>query len=208
MLHVHVWQEKLDSVTTYWMFKMCTFTLFSSTTSKDLSEEQDQQSSIACTSQLQQWHKKGGGKNIAPQPLMEVEVRKIKDTESTSRSSIKPLLYDARMKNTHNLATEQNLKEQLRKIDPNMGLAQMANELTDQAGAGYVETKFGKFQVGSFLSYQVTLTESHFEANASIDCIPRLDQVNKEALNYPRFPLRDIYSMVIPNNLSENFYNL
>ena len=186
------------------MFKMCMFTLFSSNTSKDLSEEQDQQSSIACTSQLQQWHKKGGGKNIAPHPLMEVEVRKIKDTESTSRSSIKPLLYDARMKNTHNLATEQNLKEQLRKIDPNMGLAQMANELTDQAGAGYVETKFGKFQVGSFLSYQVTLTESHFKANASIDCIPRLDQVNKEALNYPRFPLRDIYSMVIPDNLSEN----
>ena len=112
------------------------------------------------------------------------------------------------MKNSHNLATEQNLKEQQREIDPNMGLAQMANELTDQAGAGYVETKFGKFQAGSFLSYQVTLTASHFEANASIDCIPRLDQVNKEALNYPRFPLRDIYSMVIPNNLSENFYNL
>ena len=67
---------------------------------------------------------------------MEVEVRKIKDTESTPRSSIKLRLYDARMKNTHNLATEQNFKEQLRKIDPNMGLAQMANELTDQAGAG------------------------------------------------------------------------
>ena len=45
---------------------------------------------------------------------MEVEVRKIKDTESTPRSSIKPRLYDARMKNTHNLATEQNFKEQLR----------------------------------------------------------------------------------------------
>ncbi|CAH3108012.1 unnamed protein product [Pocillopora meandrina] len=108
------------------MFKMCMFTLFSSTTSKDLSEEQDQQSSVACTSQLQQWHKKGGGKNIAPQPLMEVEVRKIKDTESTSRFSIKPLLYDARMKNTHNLATEQNLKNQLRYINPNMDLVQMA----------------------------------------------------------------------------------
>ena len=186
------------------MFKMCKYTLFSSTTTKDLSEEQDQQSSVACTSQLQQWHKKGGGKNIAPQPVMTVEVRKIKDAESTSRSGIKPLVYDARTKNTHNLGTEQNLKEQLRNFDPNMGLSQMANEQTDQAGVGHVETKFGKFQVGSFLSYQVALTESHFEATASINCISRLDQVNNDALNYPRFPLRDIDSMVIPDNLSEN----
>ena len=35
------------------LFKMCKFTLFSSTTIKDLSEEQGQQSSVACTSQLQ-----------------------------------------------------------------------------------------------------------------------------------------------------------
>ena len=99
------------------MFKMCKYTLFSATTTKDLSDEQDQQSSVACTSQLQQWHKKGGGKNITPQPVMTVEVRKIKDAESTSWSSIKPLVYDATMKNTHNLATEQYFKEQLRKID-------------------------------------------------------------------------------------------
>ena len=61
------------------------------------------------------------------------------------------------MKNTHNLATEQNFKDQLRKIDPNMGLSQTADEQTDDTCAGHVETKFGKFQVGSFLSYQVVL---------------------------------------------------
>ena len=61
-------------------------------------EEQDQQSSLACTSQLQQWHKKGGGKNIAPQPVMEVEVTKTKDEEFRLRSGIKSLVYDARMK--------------------------------------------------------------------------------------------------------------
>ena len=52
----------------------------------------------------------------------------------------------------------QKLKKQLRQIDPNMGLSQMANEQTDQAGARHMETKFGKFQVGSFLSYQGALT--------------------------------------------------
>lgn len=108
------------------------------------------------------------------------------------------------MKNTHNLATEQNFKEQLRKIDHNMGLSQTADEQTDDTGAGHVETKFGKFQVDSFLSYQVALTKSHLEATASINCIARRNQVNNDALHYPRFPLRDTDSMVLPDNLSEN----
>ena len=43
-------------------------------------------------------------------------MRKVKDTASTSRYDIKPLVHDARMKNTHNQAMEQNLQEQLRKI--------------------------------------------------------------------------------------------
>ena len=186
------------------MFKLCKFTLFSCTSTKDLSEEQDQQSSVACTSQLQQWHKKGGGKNIAPQPIIEVEVTKSKDDDSRSRSGIKPLVYDARMKTTHNVAAEQKLKEQLKQIDPNMGLSQMASQQTDQTSTEHIETKFGKCQIGCFLSYQVALTESHFDASASIDCIPRLDQVTKnQALTYPRFPLRDIDEMVIPDNLCE-----
>ena len=131
---------------------------------------------------------KGGGKNIAPQPIMEVEVTKTKDDDSRSRSGIKPLVYDARMKTTHNVAAEQKLKEQLKQIDPNMGLSQMASQQTDQTSTEHIETKFGKCQIGCFLSYQVALTESHFDTSASIDCIPRLDQVTKnQALIYPRF---------------------
>ena len=142
-------------------------------------EEQDQQSSLACTSQLQQWHKKGGGKNIAPQPVMEVEVTKTKDEEFRLRSGIKSLVYDARMKTTHNVAAEQKLKEQLKQIDPNIGLSHMASEQIDQSHTRLVETKFRKCQVGCFWSYQVSLTWAHFEATASIDCVPRLNQVTK-----------------------------
>ena len=81
-------------------------------------EEQDQQSSLASTSQLQQWHKRGGGKNIAPQPIMEVEVNKTKVDESSSRSGLKSLLYDARMKTTHNEAEEEEFKRELKIINP------------------------------------------------------------------------------------------
>ena len=46
------------------MFKLCKFLLFNCSTTKDLSEEDDEHVPLACTSQLQQWHKKGGGANI------------------------------------------------------------------------------------------------------------------------------------------------
>lgn len=187
------------------MFKMCKFTLYNCTSVKELSEEQDQQSSLACTSQLQQWHKRGGGKNIAPQPIMEVEVNKTKVDESSSRSGLKALLYDARMKTTHNEAEEEEFKRELKIINPNMGLSQMASEQgIVTTHNGYKETRFGKCQVGSFLSYQVALSESNFEATASVDCISRVQLTSPQILLYPRFPLRNIEEMVVPDNLSED----
>ena len=42
------------------MFEVCKFTFYNCTSLKELSEEQDQQSSLACTSQIQQWHKRNG----------------------------------------------------------------------------------------------------------------------------------------------------
>ena len=76
------------------MFKICKFSLFSSQSTKDLDD--DESSELACTSKLQKWHKKGGGANIAPQPVMEVEVNKTKLDETAVRSGVKPLVYDVR----------------------------------------------------------------------------------------------------------------
>ena len=187
------------------MFKMCKFTLYNCTSAKELSEEQDQQSSLACTSQLQQWQRKGGGKNIGPQPIMEVEVIKTKIDESRSRSGLKSLLYDARMKTTHNEAKEEEFKRKLKIMNPNNGLSQMASEQSVATNDnGYKETRFGKCRVGSFLSYQVALTESNFEATASVNCIPSVQLTSNQTLLYPRFPLRNIEEMVVPGNLSED----
>ena len=108
------------------MFKLCKFSLFNCASTTDICEEEDAHAPLACTSQLQQWHKKGGGSNIAPQPIMEVEVTKTKDDDSKTRSGVRCLLYDARMKTMHDMNAEEVLKNTLKNIDPNMGLSQMA----------------------------------------------------------------------------------
>ena len=66
------------------MLKICKFTLFEAKSTKDLCEETDENPELACTSQLQKWHKKGGGENIFPQPVMEVDVKNTKLDESSS----------------------------------------------------------------------------------------------------------------------------
>lgn len=102
------------------MFKLCMFSPFNGTSTMC---NEDQNSHLACTSQLQQRHKKGGGSNAVPQPNMEVEVMR-----SRSRSGLKCLLFDARMRTNHDMKAEEEFKKELERIDPNMGLSQMACE--------------------------------------------------------------------------------
>ena len=46
------------------MLKVCKFTLFESKSTKDLCEENDENPELACTSQLEKVHKKGGEKTF------------------------------------------------------------------------------------------------------------------------------------------------
>ena len=59
---------------------------------------------------------------------MEVELNKTKVDESRSRFGLRSLPYDARMKTNHNEAKEDKFKRELKIINPNMGLFQMASE--------------------------------------------------------------------------------
>lgn len=107
------------------MFKLCEFSLFNCSTTKYFSEEDNEDVPLPCTSQLQQWHKK-------------VQVNKIKDDDARSRSGLKRLFYEARMKTVHDKNAEQVLKNTLKNIDPNMGLSQMADVQTeDNDFSGY-----------------------------------------------------------------------
>ena len=185
------------------MFKLCKFSLYSCKTTNDLCQEDDQTSVAACTSQLHKWHRKGGGSNITPEPVMDVEVKKIKLDNTTSKPGVKSLLYEARVNTNHDFIAEQKLKEDLAAINANMGFAQMVTKVGSNLGGNIntVDTKFGKCQIGSLLSYQVGFTESNFTATADISIIPRQSNNFNQPLTYPRFPLRCEEKQNFPKNL-------
>ncbi|KAL9977196.1 hypothetical protein ACROYT_G014574 [Oculina patagonica] len=79
-------------------------------------------------------HKQGGGSNIAPQPIMKVEVTKTKDDNSRLQSSVRCLLYDARMKTAYDTNAEE-VKNALKDIDPNMAMGRGKLESKDSRKA-------------------------------------------------------------------------
>ena len=76
------------------MFKTCKFSLFDCKNTDDLCEDDDEQPNVACTSQLQKWHKKGRGDKITAEPIMEIAVSKTKLDEIKTGEGVKCLLYE------------------------------------------------------------------------------------------------------------------
>lgn len=187
------------------MLKVCKFSLYKAKTTKELQKEEDENPQLACTSQLQQWNKKGGGTNIVPQPVMEVVIKKTKLEEpSTSRGSsgVKCLLYEARKQPNHDADMENMFLSELEKLDPNLGFAHI-NKARSQ-DVGLTKTKFGENPVGSYLSYQTSFTESNFSAHAELTSVPRIvNGVVPDLTHYPRFPLMNEEEMVLPRELTE-----
>ena len=90
------------------------------------------------------------------------------------------------MKTTHNEAEEEEFKRELKIINPDMGLSQMASEqgiATKHNGAKKQDLESVKLVL--FLLYQVALSESNFEATASVDCISRVQLTSSQNLPYP-----------------------
>ena len=134
------------------MFKACKFSLFDSKSTNDLCQDDDKQLDLACTSQLQKWHKKGRGDKISAQPVMEVTISKTKLDETKSREGVKCLLYDVRTNPQHDVEAEMKFKKALKQINPQMGLALM--ERDDYSINSCVETKLGESQIWSFLTWK------------------------------------------------------
>ena len=181
------------------MFKVCKFSLYDSKNTNDLCDEEDEQPDLACTSQLQRWHKTGRGDKISAEPVMEVAVLKTKLHETRSREGVKCLLYEARADRKHDFLAEVKLKKTLQEINPGMGLAILAPD--DSSLLPSVETKFGKCPVGAFGSYQLTHTEANFVPFIDISTVPREANILSSELVYPRFPLKPASEYVLPTQM-------
>ena len=101
----------------------------------DLENEDDMQLKRIRTSTLQQWHRKGRGDCINPQPVMEVLVTKTSlelDKQSSSRGSgLKCLLYEARNSLKGQQASESKSLERLRELNPKMALSHIMTARTE-----------------------------------------------------------------------------
>ena len=168
------------------MLKACKFSRYGSQNANDLENEADQIPEQACNSKLQTWHQKGRSETIYSQPVMDVVVSKTK-LEDTKRGNegIHSLLYEARNNVLYNSAEEKQIKQAIRDINRQMGLAQFVNLGSETE---LKETRFGYSLVGSYVSYQLTHTESNFNVCVDISSVPR-GRKNNQPLTYPRFPL-------------------
>ena len=142
------------------LLKLCKFSLYECESVTDLENEDNMQPKRICTSTLQQWHRKGRGDCINPQPVMEVLVTKTSlelDKQSSSRGSgLKCLLYEARNSLKGQQASESKSLERLRELNPKMALSHIMTARTESTTL--VLTKFGKSPQGSFASYQLSVT--------------------------------------------------
>ena len=87
---------------------------------------------------------------------------------------MKCLLYEARKHPKYDADTENVFLSELEKIDPNLGFAHINKAKSPHTEMA--ETKFGKSSVGSFLSYQTSLTESNFSARVDLTSVPRVNE--------------------------------
>ncbi|KAJ7391431.1 hypothetical protein OS493_018477 [Desmophyllum pertusum] len=187
------------------LMKICKFTLYECKNVNELDNEDDMQQKQACTSTLQQWHRKGRGDSINPQPAMEVLVTKtyLEETRSSARDpGVRCLLYEAR-KNRQQ-ADEEKLLVTLKELNPKMALAQILTPRSESIPL--LETKFGRSPQGSYASYQLSVTEDNFKVYCDITSVTRVNPGNhsEQIITYPRFPLKSSDEQFeMPTEISE-----
>ena len=181
------------------MLKICKYSLFESKTTEDLRDELDENPTLACTSKLQSWHKKGRGDSIHPQPVMDLVVSKIKPDDEKSDKAVACQLYEARKITKHDILEEESFKKAIAAINPKMGIATLASNTHSEM----VQTKYGNSPAGSTNSYQLSFSEANFPVYTDISTVARSPDSNANINSYPRFPLKDNEPSSYPDTLTE-----
>ena len=171
------------------MMKVCKYSLYDCTDVRDLKDEEDENPTTASTSALQTWHKSRLD-GIHSQPVMEVVISNPgNNADKGKKTGVTCLLAEARKTESDSNKKLQNLVQSLEQHSSKIGLAQVVDiAKLDMLPA--VDTRFGCFPVGSFGSYQLTLTESNFSFTSSFEGFQAADHCTAtEFPPYPSFPL-------------------
>lgn len=129
------------------LMKIYKFTLYECENINELDTEENMQpkQKQACTSTLQQWHQKGRGDSINPQPVMKMLVTKTyldQSRSSTQDPGVSCSLYEARNNIRKQRSEEEKLLATLKELNPNMALALIMTPRSESNT--FLETKFGK----------------------------------------------------------------
>ena len=105
------------------MLKIWKYSLFDSKKTEDLKDEVDENSTLAYTSKLQSWHKKGRGDSTHPQPVMDLVLTKIKPNKEKSEKAVVCQPYKALKITKPDVSEEEGFKKAIAAINPKMGIA-------------------------------------------------------------------------------------
>ena len=188
------------------LMKICKLSLYGCKDVIELEEEDEMQPTKSCTSTLQLWHRKGRGDAIYPQPVMEISVKKTKlddSPQSSKEPGLNCLLYEARNNLRTQYVDEIKFKEKPLQINPAMPLAQILAPRTSDKDR--IETRFGRFQPGSYGSYQLSFTEANFQVFCDINSMPRIGSGEQTPIcsDFPQLPINGVGEFQCPNEISE-----
>ena len=113
---------------------------------------------------------------------------------------VKCLLNEARKQPHYDPKNEASFMTELATIDPNIASAHLRKG--NNSSGKTAQTKYGEIPVGSFLSCQVSFTESNFSAEADLNAVPRNNVLCDSITAYPMFPLANENPMITPRELS------
>lgn len=186
------------------MLKVCKYSLYNCTDVRDLKDEEDENPKAACTSSLQSWHKSRVD-GVSSQPVMEVVVSNpSNNVDKEKKKGVVCLLTEARKSNETKSDGERlkRLVQALGQHVSQLGLTQ-AVDIDNLNNLTMIDTRFGQCPVGSFGSYQLTITESDFTVVASLDVNQhKSKEVPPQFPSYPSLPVDDLNgSFHIPENI-------
>lgn len=122
---------------------------------------------------------------IAPEPVMQVIVKKAKLDATKSTKSVECSLYEARSPdNIANVSeTLTQVKEIMCKKNPLYGFSYMVNE-NENMNTEYVKTTLGTYvPTGSLLSYQLALSEGNFHVQCDNDLFDQFRCMHNGCVN-------------------------